>query len=152
MPKVKKPTRAQVLKRAKEKDLQFVDYENGLWLICPSGKVFDMGDADSHCQFFEYGTKRSEFMEKALDSENWHAMCVPDFFPSTKTEAYEATLEWMDRRELIDCTEPDCDQCYLRANRDLVPLMRYFCVATFGPQVDIPRIHKSPASDTETRR
>ena len=149
---MKRPTRAQVLKRAKEKDLQFLDHENALWLFCPVGKVFDLGDLQSHCQFFEYGRQRSEFMTKALDSENWHAMAIPEFFPSTKMEACQAALEWMDQYELTDCTEPECDQCYLIGNKDLLPLMQYYCIATFGPQVDIPRIGRSPASDTETGR
>ena len=137
---MKRPTRAQVLKRAKEKDLQFLDHGNALWLICPVAKAFDLGDLQDHCQFFEYGRKRSDFMAKALNSENWHAMAVPDFFPSSKTEAYQAAIEWMDQYELVDCSEADCDQCYLRSKRDLVPLMQYHCIATFGPQVDIPRV------------
>jgi hypothetical protein len=134
----------------KSKDLQFVDYENALWLICPPGKVFDLGDLYTHCQFFEYGRRRSEFMDKALDSENCHAMAIPDFFPSTKAEAYRYALEWIDQHELTDCTEPECDQCYLRSKKDLVPLMQYHCIATFGPQVDIPRITRSPASEANT--
>jgi hypothetical protein len=150
MQKAKRPTRAQILKRAKEKDLHVIDHENALWLICPAGKVFNLGDPDAHCQFFEYGTKRSAFMAKALDSENWHAMAIPEFFPSTKTEAYQEALEWIDQHELTDCTEPECDECYLRSKKDLVPLMQYHCIATFGPQVDIPRIGRSPASDTKT--
>jgi hypothetical protein len=84
-------------------------------------------------------------MEKALDSEHWHAMFVPDFYPSTQTEAYEYAVDWMDGHRLIDCIEPECDQCYLRIKNDLSRLMQYFCVATFGPQIDIPRIQKSDA-------
>ena len=56
----------------------------------------------------------------------------------------------MDQHELTDCTEPECDECYLRSDEDLVPLMQSHCIATFGPQEDIPRIRKSLASDTET--
>ena len=56
----------------------------------------------------------------------------------------------MDQHELTDCTEPECDECYLRSDEDLVPLMQSHCIATFAPQEDIPRIRKSLASDTET--
>jgi hypothetical protein len=137
---MKTPTIEQILKAAKEKDLQIIDHGNALWLICPQGKVFDLGDAEAHCQYFEYGPERSEFMTKALDSEHWHAMAIPEFFPSSKEEAYQAAQEWMDQYGLTDCTEPECDQCYLRSKEDLVKLMQYYCVATFGPQVDVPRI------------
>ena len=85
---MKASTIAQVVKAAQEKNLQILDHGNALWLICPVAKVFDLGDVQAHCQFFEYGRQRSEFMAKALDSEHWHAMVIPEFFPSSKTEAY----------------------------------------------------------------
>jgi hypothetical protein len=152
MDKTHRLTHSEVLKRAKEKNIQVLDHENAIWLICPAGKVFDMGHANSHCQFFEYGTERSEFMSEALDSEHWHASFVPDFYPSTKTEAYDWVLAWIDEHDLIDCTEPECDQCYLRTNNELVRLMQYFCIATFGPQVDIPHVEKSHGDDTTLER
>jgi hypothetical protein len=123
-------TRAQVLQRTKELGLDFLDQAGALWMFCPAGKVFDVGDARHHSLFHEYGKKRSKFMWKAL--EKAHPQFQPEFVSSSRTQAYANLLQMLEDNPPIDCTERECEFCRFRQQLPLtaVSLLKLgeFCV------------------------
>ena len=58
--------RSQVLHRAEKLGIGFFDYDSVLWLVAPSGKVFEFGEMQSHVNLYEYGTKRGKLMRETL--------------------------------------------------------------------------------------
>jgi hypothetical protein len=112
MKESKLPRRKQVVLRAEELGLDFLDHESALWLFCRAGKVLDAGDMKLHFVRCEYGKNRSKFMCQAL--ENAHAQFQPEFIPLSKTEAYIDLLEVLKSRALENCSEQDCRYCNFR--------------------------------------
>jgi hypothetical protein len=104
--------RSQVLHRAEELAIGFLDYESVLWLLAPFGNVFCFGEMQSHVNLYEYGTKRGKLMRETLSKAHPHSQ--PEFYPCSKSEAYIDALELM-QTELKDCGDPECAFCQLRA-------------------------------------
>src|ERR1700730_16035133 len=104
-------TRSQVIQRAENLGIGFLDYGSVLWLLATSGKVFCFGDMQSHINLYEYGSKRGKLMRAALSKAHPHAQ--PEFYPCSKSEAYIDALELM-RAELQDCGDPECAFCQFR--------------------------------------
>jgi len=104
-------TRARLLHLTKELGLEFFDHENTLWMFCPTGKVFDFGDAEHHYLFHEYGKRRGKFMN-ALDCA--HPQFHPEFVPSSKAQSYSDLLEVLEQNPPTHCTEPECEPCRFR--------------------------------------
>jgi hypothetical protein len=107
-----RPTRKQVVLRADELGLDFLDHESALWLFCSAGKVLAPGDMKLHFVRCEYGKNRSKLMRQAL--ENVHPQFQPEFVPLSKTEAYIDLLEILKSHALENCSEQDCRYCNFR--------------------------------------
>lgn len=101
----------RVIQRAKELGVDALDYASALWLFCPVGKAFDFGDMKLHHVQYEYGPRRSEFMQEALSKVHPHAR--PEFFPCPNADAHRDALELLER-ELEPCEALECAFCRFR--------------------------------------
>ena len=126
--------RKQVLRCAEKLGIGFLDYDSVLWLIAPSGKVFDFGEMQSHVNLYEYGAKRGKLMRQALSKAHPHSQ--PQFYPCPKSEAYADALELM-RAELQDCSDPECAFCKRRGrlpatSESLMRLIHFYVQREFS--------------------
>jgi hypothetical protein len=126
--------RKQVLCCAEKLGIGYLDYDSVLWLLAPSGKVFDFGEMQSHVNLYEYGTKRGKLMREALSKAHPHSQ--PEFYPCRKSEAYFDALELI-RAQLQDCGDPDCAFCQLRGrlsaeSENLLRLVQFYFQREFS--------------------
>lgn len=126
--------RARVLRCAEKLGTAFLDYDRALWLIAPSGKVFDFGAMQSHLNFYEYGTKRGTLIREALAKAHPHSQ--PEFYPCPKSDAYLDALKLMEG-DLLNCGDPECAFCELRGclpatSESLMRLIQFYFQREFS--------------------